>query len=261
MSFQNVLRAATALLALAAGPAMAQNCVGFVDVPANSAFCPSVEWLKNRGITTGCAVANSYCPNDAVSRLAMAAFLTRTGEKLTPTVLTPVPSVDSGSQLVLTTPQVVCPTGEYTIPATAVGTNYPYPRRAKFFGRLNLYNPSANGDFITEMVYTVNDAGAPPSNSWLAVQNTAAYQTLYAGMTPAHDVSTYPQGYLDLDVGKTYKFGMRVMRYTGTTANVAAFCVNLVEIGNRTSGTTPFDAMYTPPADEPLPQGRALPRQ
>lgn len=261
MSFRNLLRAAAAALVLAAAPAMAQNCVGFVDVPANSAFCPSVEWLKNRGITTGCAVPNSYCPNDAVSRLGMAAFFQRMGDKLTPLPLTPVPSVDSVSQLNLTSPQVVCPTGEYTIPLAAAGSNYPYPRRAKFFGRVNLYNPSANGDFITEIVYTVNDAGAAPSNTWLAVQNTAAYQTLYAGMTPAHDVSTYPQGYLDLDVGKTYKFGMRVSRYTGTTANVAAFCVNLIEVGNRTSGAAPFDdASYSAPADPPVPQGRALPR-
>jgi hypothetical protein len=254
MSFRKLLRAATVLLALAGAPAMAQTCVGFVDVPAASALCPSVEWLKNRGITTGCAIANSYCPNDNVTRLSMAAFLARTGDKLTPVVIEPVPSVDSITQLNLTTPQVVCPTGDYTIP---VGS---FPRRAKFFGRVNLYNPSANGDFISEMAYTVTDIGQPASTTWLAVQNTAAYQTLYAGMAPAHDVSTYPQGYLDLAVGKIYRFGMRVSRYTGTTANVAAFCVNLVEIGNRTSPTAPFDAMYSPLPDQPPAEGRALPR-
>lgn len=249
MSVRHLLRAAAALLALAGAPAMAQNCVGFSDVPSNSAFCPSVEWVKNRGITTGCGNGTTYCPNDAVSRIGMAAFLQRMGDKLTPFIIEPAPTADSVSQLLLTTPQVVCPTGDYNV----VG----YPRRAFFTGRVNLYNPSANGDFVTEMVYTDD---APGSTAWKAVQNSASYQTLYSGMAPAHDVSTYPGGYLDLAVGKTYRFGMRVSRYTGTTANVAAFCVNLVSIANRNSPTTPLDEGYVPVADPMPAQGRALPR-
>jgi hypothetical protein len=54
----------------------AAPCAGFIDVQDTDAFCPSVAWMKNRGVTTGCT-ATAYCPNDAVTRLQMAGFLSR----------------------------------------------------------------------------------------------------------------------------------------------------------------------------------------
>ncbi|RIK34837.1 MAG: hypothetical protein DCC58_21125 [Chloroflexi bacterium] len=36
------------------GQTVVAACVGFIDLAATSPFCPSVEWLKNRAITTGC---------------------------------------------------------------------------------------------------------------------------------------------------------------------------------------------------------------
>jgi hypothetical protein len=253
MTIRHMLRAAAALLAFAAAPAMAQNCVGFSDVPAASPFCPSVEWMRNRGITTGCGTGTTYCPNDAVTRLTMSAFMQRMGDKLTPFIIEPVPTADSVTQLDLSPAagQVVCPSGNFAVTG--------YPRRAYFHGRVNLYNPSQSGDFVVEMVFTDD---APNSTQWRAVQNSAAFQTLYAGpaFTPGHDVSLVPVGFLNLEVGRTYRFGMRVQRYTGTTANVAAYCVNLVSIYNRTVGASPFDVAYEPPHDAMPPQGRALPR-
>jgi hypothetical protein len=59
--------------------AVAQNCAGFTDVLASSPFCPDVTWMKTYGITKGCT-ASTYCPNDSVSRLQMAAFMHRLGE-------------------------------------------------------------------------------------------------------------------------------------------------------------------------------------
>jgi hypothetical protein len=32
----------------------ASNCGSFTDVAAGDSYCGSVEWLKNRGVTTGC---------------------------------------------------------------------------------------------------------------------------------------------------------------------------------------------------------------
>jgi hypothetical protein len=253
MSVRHLLRTAAALLGFACAPAFAQTCVGFTDVLANNAFCPSVEWVKNRGITTGCGNGTTYCPNDAVSRIGMAAFLQRMGDKLTPFVIEPVPSQDLTVQQNMGTPQVVCPTGDYAV----VG----YPRRAFFTGRMNLYNPSANGDFVVEMVYTDD---APGSTAWKAVQNTSAFQSMYLNMAPGHDVTLNPNGFLNLDVGKTYRFAMRVGRYpanNSNTANIAIFCTNHVAIANRTSATTPLDeAAYVPVADPMPPQGRAMPR-
>src|SRR5689334_9023880 len=82
------LRAASvAMLVLAVPWARATGpCAGFNDVDAASPFCPNVEWLKNRQITLGCG-AGLYCPSNAVTRLAMAAFLNRLGTALTPVQL------------------------------------------------------------------------------------------------------------------------------------------------------------------------------
>lgn len=79
------------LAALAsAGPTFAAPCAGFGDVDDSSQFCVNVEWLKSRNITLGCSLSSGggslprYCPNDPVSRLAMAAFLNRLGNVVLP---------------------------------------------------------------------------------------------------------------------------------------------------------------------------------
>ena len=48
----------------------------FADVPADSAFCPHVEFIRNAGVTLGCG-GNLFCPNQNVTRLQMAVFLAR----------------------------------------------------------------------------------------------------------------------------------------------------------------------------------------
>jgi hypothetical protein len=78
---------AVCVFTLAPAPdANAAPCAGFTDVDDTSAFCPNVEWMKNRGITLGCA-PGLYCPSDPVSRLAMAAFMNRLGTYLPPTLV------------------------------------------------------------------------------------------------------------------------------------------------------------------------------
>ncbi len=64
-------------------PAAAAPCAGFTDVDSTNPFCVNVGWMKSRAITLGCTSTLS-CPNDAVSRLAMAAFLNRLGDVLLP---------------------------------------------------------------------------------------------------------------------------------------------------------------------------------
>ena len=76
-------------LLLAAGVALpsatiAAPCAGFADVDDSSAFCPNVEWVRNRSVTLGCTSTSAYCPNDAVTRLSMAAFLHRFANAMTP---------------------------------------------------------------------------------------------------------------------------------------------------------------------------------
>src|SRR4029450_13424157 len=51
----------------------------FNDVPAGRPFCPFIEELVRRGITSGCGGGN-YCPSASVTRAQMAVFLLRTLE-------------------------------------------------------------------------------------------------------------------------------------------------------------------------------------
>lgn len=73
------------LLSLATSVVDAAPCAGFDDIDDSSAFCANVAWMKNRGITFGCA-ANLYCPNESVTRIQMAAFISRLQSLLPPTV-------------------------------------------------------------------------------------------------------------------------------------------------------------------------------
>ncbi|HKF43870.1 MAG TPA: S-layer homology domain-containing protein [Thermoanaerobaculia bacterium] len=68
----------TAVLALFAGGAagLLGTCGPFTDM-ANDLFCPFVLEIFYLGITTG-TTATTYSPGDSVSRLQMAAFLSRT---------------------------------------------------------------------------------------------------------------------------------------------------------------------------------------
>jgi hypothetical protein len=279
MRIRHLLHAAAALLAFMSLPASAQNCAailagpgfpnnvppvpayagfgGFTDVLASNQFCPEVEWVRNRSITLGCGVGTAYCPNDPVTRLQMAIFLKREGDKLTPTIIEPVPVFNSNVlDLSPAQGQVVCATGEFVIPADS------YPRRAHFHGRVNLYSPTVSGVLISDMVYTETLPGAAISTTWLQVPNTAHFVTLYQGaaFVPAHEVSTYPNGYMNLDVNKSYKFGMRVQRLTGSTTDARANCTNFVSIASRSGTARPFDdALYSPPADAAPPQARPYP--
>lgn len=54
----------------------AAPCAGFDDVDSSDPFCANIAWMKNRGITLGCS-ANLYCPEAAVTRAQMAAFMAR----------------------------------------------------------------------------------------------------------------------------------------------------------------------------------------
>jgi hypothetical protein len=51
---------------------------GFVDVPVGSVFAEDIGRLATAGITLGCSPSSDrFCPNDLVTRGAMAAFLVR----------------------------------------------------------------------------------------------------------------------------------------------------------------------------------------
>jgi hypothetical protein len=187
---RKLLAASALIAALSAPAAFAAPCVGFTDVEDTSLFCPNVEWLKNRSITLGCG-ANQYCPTEAVSRLAMAAFMNRLGTALTPVQLRR-DTAPGGVDLDVT--QVVCQTGDFAV----VG----FPRRAFLDLALTATGPT-DVDFAADLVMSTN-AGA----GW-----TLLTTTTNRGFVPASRWGSLANlAHVDLDVGQTVRFGVRLGR-------------------------------------------------
>jgi hypothetical protein len=54
----------------------------FTDVPNNHTFHNAIDWMADNGITVGCnpPANNQYCPDEAVTRAQMSAFMKRLAE-------------------------------------------------------------------------------------------------------------------------------------------------------------------------------------
>lgn len=228
---------------LPAAPAFAQICTGFTDVPAGDPFCANIQWIKNRGITLGCAVPpapSAYCPTQNVVRNAMAAFMNRLGTALTPVELGAVAN-DSVTPIPIATASVRCQT-----PLANAYTVTGYPRRAVFNNKANFSAPTGRLEIVADAVYST-DSGA----TWIAVTDSQTYQTVNAGLNPPDDVTTYQLGYLNLTVGLSYQFAVRVQSIGGT-GNVRVYCANRVQIVNRNGDGTlePYDEVNVQPPEE-----------
>ena len=210
--------AATLLLSLA-GTAAAAPCAGFTDVDTSSPFCPNVEWLKNRKVTLGCTLT-TYCPNDPVSRLQMAAFMNRLGTALTP-VIVQVDEVPGALDLAVS--PVVCQTVTQSITD--------FPRRAYLDATFS--GTAASGVDVAMRVVWSSDGGA----TW---QNLSTAQGITfvpsAQWSAASDLGT-----LDLAVGGTARFGVRVTRSgVGSTDLSGSRCLLRASIGSRDGASSPY---------------------
>jgi hypothetical protein len=214
--------AALALGMLVTAPgAIAAPCAGFTDVPDTSGFCDEVEWLKNRGITTGCTSATLYCPNDPVSRIAMAAFMNRLGTALTPKHY----RVDTSPGAVdLDTSPVVCQTTDIPMPD--------YPRRAfvdLYFGG----TAPADVDFAVDLAMST-DLGLTWTNLNANTNRGSVLANKWSGVS---DI-----GYADLDAGKTVRFGARTTRggIAGGVDLTNSHCQMRVLVHSRTGTASPY---------------------
>jgi hypothetical protein len=200
--------------------AQAAPCSGFTDLDDTSVFCSNVEWIKNRKITLGCTSTTTYCPNDSVSRLQMAAFMNRLGTALTPLVLRA--EISSGA-LDLDLSPVVCATGDQVIAD--------FPRRALL--DTSLSGTAATGvDIALRGVYSTN--GGASWQPLAAVQSLAFVPASQWGQ--ASDV-----GVLDLNVGQTVRFGVQVSRSGAGGADLTdSRCQLRASIGSRDGTATPF---------------------
>jgi len=218
-----------ALLSLAPSqPAHGQNCVGFTDVPQSSPFCANVEWLKNREITLGCGTATTFCPNDPVTRLSMAAFMNRLGNALTPVDL---PQVFAFPATVDTTSlqPVMCPMIQSHVVAG-------FPRRAYVTGAAHLSSPAA-AIAVAARILMSTDNGA----FWLPLPGSDHVATLYPGSNPPQAISLAPYTWVDLEVGQSVRFAVGLARVGGSGTTMTASCSLSVQIGNRNSASSPLD--------------------
>ena len=208
-------------LTLAITPAaVAAPCAGFGDVDDSSVFCVNVEWLKNRAITLGCT-ATAYCANDAVSRLAMAAFMNRLGTALTPAQL----SVDFAPGAIdLDASLVVCQTQDFAVTG--------FPRRAyvdlSFSG-----NAGADVSVAADLAMSTN-SGA----SWTPL-NTVVNR----GLVAANQWGALSDlGFADLAVGQSVRFGVLMSRggVPGAADLSNSRCALRVLVYSRTGSVSPL---------------------
>lgn len=215
-------RAAVAASALLIVPiAAAAPCAGFTDVDHTSGFCQNVEWLKNRSITLGCTSATTYCPGNAVSRLAMAAFMNRLGNALTPLQ---IPMDAAPGAVDLDAGAVLCQTQDFAVED--------YPRRA--YADLS-FNARATSDvgFAADLVMSSNGG-----TSWT---NLNAGNN--RGFVPANRWTTLADlGFADLAVGQTVRWGVRMTRggIAGGADLADTRCQLRVLVHSRTGTASPF---------------------
>ena len=222
----------------------AAQCAGFTDTTDDgtgpSAFCPGVHWVKNRAITQGCSTTTLYCPGTSVTRLQMAAFMYRMGKALTPVELGPYAYTTPGAtppnpREDLSGSPILC---RNVTPYAVTG----FPRRAIFNAKINVFNPTADVELVADVMFST--AGGAPG-TWTSVLGTQTYQTLRAGGAVPDDVSMYPLGSVDLEVGQSYVFGIRIARQSGT-GDPYVYCENRISITNRNGATVPYDEAEAP---------------
>ena len=208
------------------GTATALPCAGassFADVPANANYCTDVEWLKNRSITLGCG-AMLYCPNDFVTRGAMALFMQRLGTALSPQLFHVLASTGTFD---LDAPpyNILCQTGDFVVSG--------YPRAAMIISTVSGF---ATGLLAYQQVLDFStDGGA----TWAPIGNAV----LPHGIGAAGYVTSTLHGTQSLDVGTTYRWGTRMTRFGGTAEFSALRCLMDVQVFHRTGASPPFDGM------------------
>ena len=219
MRLRNAVRVAMALAGMAASPTLLALCSGFTDVDGASAFCPNVDWLRNRAVTLGCTSTTLYCPADPVSRLAMAAFMNRLGNALTPTLAY---QEAGGASLDLTASPTVCATAEvaaadYPRSANVAAVLTTLAGSTTFTSMLIVYSTNGGATWIPATLLAHPLVAQPPAGGWI---NGAAFK-----------------GDIPLNDGQPYRFGLRL---DGTTQLGPWSCqVNSV-VASRTGLGMPY---------------------
>lgn len=223
----NVLRCMRAALIgtfVVSAHVAAQQCDVFTDVQAADSFCPSVQWLKNRGITTGCT-ATQYCPANPVTRAQMALFLNRLGTATLPRVFwttsngaapVEVPQGNGATDYCTTAP----------IPAAA------HPRIAVAHGYMSL---QANGGDYLRMGLRYTPSGQAPVYANFVSQTVRNPAGTYQLAWASNPVALVP--------GLSHTFAIRLSNngQAGSTFLGDNECQLIVMVINDSPSTPPLD--------------------
>ena len=230
----NKLFAAAAVLMFPA-IASADPCSGappFTDVSALANYCTNTEWLKNRNVTLGC-IGTNYCPNDVVTRGSMALFMNRLGVALSPELFAQVDAAPGALDLDLPSPgTLACQTSDYTVTG--------YPRRILIVGTFAGLAAAAL-DYEHE-IYSSTNGGT----TW----NFTNSNINRSGTSSGRWISSTTQRVMDVDVGTTIRWAVRLDRSSGNLASTADFddsrCFLTVTVFNRNGAASPFDVNVGP---------------
>lgn len=184
----------------------------FSDVPTTHPFFDEIEWMADRGISTGYA-DGTYRPSADVTRQAMSAFMYRLAELATPTILSTTGSGLSN-----------CAIGPY-VP--------PYEQQAVFNGG----NYSNTANLVMNRVQYRVDGG-----SWNDV--TDAWFLPDDGSTPNFGASP-TTGVLALDPGLSYEFAMGVVGTGGDSGCALTVVIFHRMPGQGVGGETPSGDVAT----------------
>jgi hypothetical protein len=206
------LLAALVMMVVSQG-AVASACLGpspFDDIPQNDPICSNADWLKNRGVTLGCT-AELYCPLDPVSRAQMALFMNRLAIALVPSVNM---TEDSDSTIIdLDTESFHCVTPTYLVTdftrtiilhASFSGLT---TGAAAYFSSIH-YNTTGSSTVFPSATNTFFDRVGATGATWTNVGSHAT---------------------LNLDLGTSYRFAIRVARASGL-GNLTDMRCNLMQI-------------------------------
>jgi hypothetical protein len=178
-----------------------------------------VDWLKNRQITLGCT-GTTYCPNDYVTRLQMAAFMNRLGVVFTPLVLTVQQAVlnPGNSQVVCVTADV--PINDYRRFASAISTvTFYLPPSDTLVGARNVFSTDGGQNWQS---FDATNAGLDSALSFIRLAGAAT-------VTPVG---------LDRPIfAATFRFG--VLLITNTAIGQAS-CQLRATITNRNGTNYPY---------------------
>ncbi len=230
MRFSPLILAGIATLGFHVGSTAAAPCVGFTDVDDTASYCSATEWLKNRGVTTGCGLG-LYCPNAVVTRASMALFMKRLGEALTPVVLHKEFIVLS-STIVPAGGQIYCSTDDYTPNG--------FPRTARFTGTA-WGVPDAGPAWLQGWWKYSTDAGTTWNyvGTWLVDQMFGRHWADY-GQVAGFTVLAPP---MELAPGTTYRFGLFLNGMGAAYSYGSLSCQVEVTITGHTGASSPLDEL------------------